>query len=180
MAKYDIKGLRQQEAEFERKVQTHFFEFFKAHDYMSPTPQVVTYKIDEQADIDKTYSGRGFYLILTDYPTENNKCTCKVGGLTVVYRGHCSVVKKRIQSHLSNTLYRANLPERGVRYDVCMNIDGQQGINITQDPYKKYRWSVMVHKMPKSSKAIREQAELAFDDVFSRPVGSREKRTKKV
>jgi hypothetical protein len=55
-----------------------------------------------------------------------------------------------------------------------MKLDGNDGINIGDARYSQFRWRVLVHKMKKSSKTMREQAELAFDDVFQRPLASRE------
>jgi hypothetical protein len=55
-----------------------------------------------------------------------------------------------------------------------MKLDGNNGINIDKHPSSGFRWRVALHKMPDSTKLIREQAEVAFDQVFGRPLGSRE------
>ncbi|WP_367351891.1 hypothetical protein [Achromobacter animicus] len=55
-----------------------------------------------------------------------------------------------------------------------MKLDEDNGINVTDPPYNGYRWRVLVHTMPKSSMFMRMQAELAFDQVFGRPLASKE------
>ena len=55
-----------------------------------------------------------------------------------------------------------------------MKLDGKNGINISDAPYRDFHWRVVVHKTQGSSKMIREQAERAFDAEFGRPLGSRE------
>lgn len=172
--KYDIKELRRREDDLALFVRQHFSDFFKKHDYIADSQDVVSYSIKTLADIERTYYGTGFYLILTDYMDSENCCSFVVGGLKAIYRGHCYTVKSRLKSHLFNAHYRSKLPERGVRYDVCMKLDDNNGINISEPPYNQYKWRVIVHKMKCSSKMIREQAEHAFDEVFSRPIGSKE------
>ncbi|MGN8120885.1 hypothetical protein ACTJK9_03890 [Pseudomonas sp. 22082] len=113
---------------------------------------------------------------MSDYQIEQNNCTFVIDGLKAIYRGHGYIVKNRLKSHLFNDHYRKNLPERGVRYDVCMKLDGNNGININEAPYSNYRWKIVVHKMLGSSRMMREQAEQAFDEVFNRPLASKEPR----
>ena len=55
-----------------------------------------------------------------------------------------------------------------------MKLDDKNGLTISDQPYSNYSWYVVVHKMANSSKVIREQAEHAFDEVFGRPLGSKE------
>lgn len=171
---YDIAALTRQEAQFAQAIKDHFVLFFTEHDYEIDTRSVVSCDVVGLADIERLYYGPGLYVIFTDYQRDSNRCTLESDGLKAIYRGHCYTMKKRLLSHLLNDHYRANLPERGVRYDVCMKLDEANGINITEPPYSEHRWRVVVHKMPDSSKLIREQAELAFDQVFGRPLGSRE------
>lgn len=172
--KYDIKQLREREAELSLFVRKHFYDFFKVHNYAIDSSDVVSYTIKSLADIERTYYGTGFYVILTDYLDSDNCCSFVVNGLKAIYRGHCYTVKSRLKSHLFNDHYRSKLPEKGVRYDVCMKLDDNNGINISEPPYSSYQWRVIVHKMKGSSKMIREQAEHAFDDAFLRPIGSKE------
>lgn len=175
---YNINQLTQLEKDLAITVRNHFETFFAAHDYAVDTSAVVSRNVSTLADIESCHYGTGFYLILTDYQAGENKCSFGVDGLKAIYRGHCYTVKKRLKSHLLNDHYRSTLPEKGVRYDVCMKLDGKNGINITEPPYNKYRWCVVAHKMKNSSKMIREQAEHAFDQVFGRPLASREVKVK--
>jgi hypothetical protein len=171
---YDIAALTRQEALLAQSITDHFVQFFNEHNYETDTRAVVTCDVGNLIDIERLHYGPGLYVIFTDYQRDMNPCTLESGGLKAIYRGHCYTMKKRLFSHLLNDHYRATLPERGFRYDVCMKLDEANGINIDQQPYCEYRWRVVVYKMPGSSKLIREQAELAFDQVFGRPLGSRE------
>jgi hypothetical protein len=179
MKTYNINFLRQLETTYASTAHEHFIDFFKHHDYKNDTKMVVAKDLKSVLDIEATYSGVGFYVILTDYQASVNNCTNSIDGLKAIYRGHCATVKKRLMSHLVNGHYRANLPEKGVRYDVCLKLDDVNGIDITRLPYSSYRWRVVVHKMVGSSKLMREQAEHAFDEVFGRPFGSKEKGIRK-
>jgi hypothetical protein len=175
---YDIEKLTNLEAALAADVRKHFADFFTSHDYTKDTGAVVSRKVSTLTDIEAIYYGTGLYLIFTDYQSEENVCSLEIDGLKAIYRGHCYTVKKRLKSHLFNDHYRASLPDKGVRYDVCMKLDDKNGINILEAPYSGYRWRVIIHKMKYSSKMIREQAEHAFDQVFSRPLGSREAKVK--
>lgn len=55
-----------------------------------------------------------------------------------------------------------------------MKLAGENGINITDSIFKKFRWFVVIHKMTGSNRLIREQAEKAFDELFNRPFASQE------
>ena len=171
---YNIQTLKKLESELKCIERKHFYKFFKEHDYTADTPQIVSLTVSSLSDIERVYSGAGFYLILTDYPTETNLCSFTVGNLKVIYRGHCYSVKDRLKSHLFNGDYRTSRRINSVSYDVCIKLGGKNGINLNEDQFKDHKWSVIVHKMRESSKMMREQAELAFDDVFSRPIASRE------
>lgn len=171
---YDIKQLVALENELRHTIRAQFVEFFSAHDYTKNCKAVVSKSLGSLSDAEAMYYGTGLYVIMSDYQFEENKCSLIINGLKAIYRGHCYTVKGRLKSHLFNDHYRSNLPATGVRYDVCMKLDDRNGINICDQPYSNYRWSVVVHKMKGSSKMMREQAELAFDEVFGRPLGSRE------
>jgi hypothetical protein len=171
---YDTKKLIELENELRNTIRTDFFKFFSSHDYTKDSKAVISRSVTTLDDAEVLHCGTGFYVIMSDYQIESNKCGLIVNGLKAIYRGHCYTVKGRLKSHLFNDHYRTNLPERGVRYDVCMKLDNNNGINICAPPYKDYRWSVVVHKMKGSSKMMREQAEFAFDEAFGRPLGSRE------
>lgn len=171
---YNINYLTSLELALQSTIRGHFKEFFSTHDYKTAVRGVASQEVTDLAGAEALYYSTGLYLILTDYQKEQNSCSLVVDGLKAIYRGHCYTVKSRIKSHLFNDHYRSKLPERGVRYDVCMKLDGNNGININAKPYSDYRWRVIVHKMKGSSKMMREQAELAFDETFGRPLGSRE------
>ncbi|KAF2394329.1 hypothetical protein [Pseudomonas frederiksbergensis] len=171
---YDIKNLIALESELKKNMRVHFVDFLSSHDYNKYSRSVVSKSMSTLLDAEKSYYGRGLYVILSDYQLDQNKCSFTLDGLKAVYRGHGYKVKSRLKSHLFNDHYRRNLPEKGVRYDVCMKLDDKNGINIDESPYNKYRWKVVVYKMMNSSKMMREQAELAFDEVYGRPLASKE------
>lgn len=171
---YDIAALKQQELRLTKNIRDHFIAFFREHDYGRDTKHVVSANVASLADVQKMSYGSGLYVIFTDYQCDANPCVLETDGLKAIYRGHSVTMKKRLLSHLLNDHYRQSLTETGVRYDVCIKLDDKNGINIDQPPYSRFRWRVAVHKMPQSTKLIREQAELAFDEVFGRPLGSRE------
>jgi hypothetical protein len=167
---YDIRTLKGIEAEIAQRIRAHFEEFFRLHDYSTSNDSVINVVVTSHEDVNSLYTQPGMYLILTDYMADANKCTFEHSGLKAIYRGHGWFIRKRLMSHLQNTEYKRTDGE----YRVCMKLDDKSGIDIDQPPYNEYRWRVIVHKMPSSSKLIREQAELAFDDVFGRPFASRE------
>ncbi|UHG98249.1 hypothetical protein [Pseudomonas sp. 7-41] len=171
---YKIKNLVTLEFELKTSMQKHFVDFFSSYDYKKTSKLVVIQSMSDLLDAEAAYSGRGLYVIMSDYQIEQNNCSFIIDGLKAIYRGHGYTVKNRLKSHLFNDHYRKNLPERGVRYDVCMKLDGKNGININEFPYSNYRWKVVVHKMIGSSRMMREQAERAFDEVFNRPLASKE------
>lgn len=173
---YDVKHLVSLEHEVKKDMRTHFVDFFSTHDYTQASKSVVSKSLSTLINVEVTHSGSGFYVIMSDYQLEQNNCRLIVDGLKAIYRGHCATVKSRLKSHLFNDHYRSRLPEKGVRYDVCMKLDDKNGINIDEFPYNNYRWQVVVHKMTGSSKMMREQAEWAFDHVFGRPLGSKERK----
>ena len=142
-------------------------------------------------DIENIISGAGFYVILTDFNINDNQCCLtKTKYIKAIYRGECSTVKKRIQSHLFNSKYKESYEERKRKYldkqknkgkeyyepfwPACLKLgNGSNGIDIDKE-YKNNDWYVVVHGMKGSSQEVRVQAELAFDDVFNKPVASRE------
>lgn len=171
---YDIKQLVALENELRQTIRSKFVDFFAAHDYTTDSKSVISRSVSSLSDAAALHYGTGLYVIMSDYQFEENKCRLIVDGLKAIYRGHSYRVKGRIKSHLFNDHYRSNLPAGGVRYDVCMKLDDKNGINVSDQPYSNYRWCVVVYKMKGSSKMIREQAEHAFDEVFGRPLGSKE------
>lgn len=152
--------------------------------------------IKSPSDLKGVTSGPGFYIIMTNHPVSgNNACRLTAnGGLRAIYRGECGAARKRIQSHLFNTQYSSEYDQRRSTYmnndknkgkafyepfwPACLKIkEGVNGINIdTDNEYNRSVWMVIVHDMKGSSQEVREQAELAFDDVFGKPIACREKR----
>ncbi len=131
-------------------------------------------------DLNKIPYENGFYVILTDYPLIGNNCSFKHNDLIAIYRGQCSQVRNRINSHLFNENYKKNHNGKSVNYTVCLKIDEKDkgGINIDKDSYSNYNWMVVIHKMKDSNKLIREYAEKAFDELYEKPICSREKKPK--
>jgi len=145
------------------------------------------------SDLDDITGAAGFYIILTDYPIENNNCMLSGHeNLRAIYRGECGTIRKRIQSHLFNTQYKEDYECRKTDYKnsekgkgkefyepfwpACLKPEpGVNGIDIDNEKYKNSEWLVIVHSMKGSSQEVRQQAELAFDEVFGKPVACRER-----
>ncbi|EJH2591706.1 hypothetical protein NDL33_004506 [Vibrio parahaemolyticus] len=149
-------------------------------------------KVESPKDINKIHATAGFYIIFTDLNIGSNKCALKYSDtLTAIYRGECDKVKRRVQSHLFNKKYKSEYQERKSVYlgkaenkgkefyeqywPACLKIgNGESGLNIHED-YHENNWYVLVHNMRGSSQEVRVQAELAFDNIFGKPLASREK-----
>jgi hypothetical protein len=174
--RYDVALLKAAEDSCHMYMREHFRAFFSDARYSDDLPvDVVWTNVKTTAEVLETYHGSGLYLILTNYSFDVNPCTLVVDKLKCIYRGHCATVRPRLMSHLFNVHYRASHPGgKAVKYEVCMKLDGNDGIDISAEPYSRYAWRIIIHKMKGSSKTMREQAELAFDDTFRRPLASRE------
>ena len=145
--------------------------YFNEIKYGEPLNDIQIIHLNSEEDIQKVYSGTGFYVILTGQKFSDNSSTFTFPGRNALYRGHCYSIKKRIMSHLANEQYN----QTNSLYKVCLKVNpGENGVNIDQEPYKQWGWTVIVHKMKGSSKVMREQAELAFGNVFGKPCKSRE------
>ncbi|MNK05488.1 hypothetical protein D3C87_233710 [compost metagenome] len=126
-------------------------------------------------DLDKVYAGSGFYIILCNKDIDQNLCSLVIDKYKAIYRGHSFFTRKRLKSHLFNTAYKAERKDNEPNYKVCLKFeDKTEGINIDSEPYSAMYWKVIIHKMNKSNQLIREQMELAFDEVYGRPIKSRE------
>ncbi len=149
-------------------------EFFNSIDLNTESDNIQILEIKEESEINKAFSGGSFYLILTDHKFEENICEFEYKGQKVIYRGHSYFTKKRLLSHLANEKYNKEGKNKP-HYEVCLKIEDKvNGININKEPYKNWKWTIIIFKMPKSSQLIREQAELAFDEKFKRPIKSKE------
>ncbi|PMH44670.1 hypothetical protein BCU68_12455 [Vibrio sp. 10N.286.49.B3] len=168
---YDIERLVKKELELKTLFHEHFSAFFEGFDYADISGErVKVVNVDSHEDISKLIYGTGLYVIFTDYQLDENPCSLCVDGLKAIYRGHGTRLKKRVESHLYNTLYNENRDR--TNYTVCMKLNGENGININKEPFNNYQWKVITHSMSGSSKTMREQAEQAFDSVYGRPLGS--------
>lgn len=152
--------------------------YFNSLDYSKPNKGIQILEIKSENDLDKIIYGNGFYIILTNYPVKINNFILEYNGLKAIYRGHSCRVKKRLYSHLANNEYnsKAKNEKYGTFYKACLKMgeDGINGININQEPYKNWRWSVIVHKMEGSSSLMREQVEKAFDIKYNKPNRSKQ------
>lgn len=171
------------------KTKETFVNFFEAYrDGKKEVGSVIMkYTIVDFLDTELIYTMQGVYIILTDYKMHENECTFNRDGLTAIYRGECVSVRKRVQSHIYNRQYnnsyesRKRLKQVAAEkfsepfYGACMKINPNiSGVNIDDPEYKNSKWQVIVIKMSGSTSPIRRQAELAFDQVFNKPLASRE------
>jgi hypothetical protein len=155
---------------------------------LSKNAHVAIYNLRDHSSLGSVYSMPGFYIICTDHAVADNLCTFSVDNKQMaIYRGECSSVRRRVESHLFNDKYQVLYEQRkreklsnGKKfsepyYGACIKIEPTvSGINIDAEPYNNSNWTIIVFKMPRSSSPIRKQAELAFDALFERPVASRE------
>lgn len=146
------------------------------------------YRLEEHESLNEIYSSQGFYAICTDHVVPGNSCKFVLDdSLRAIYRGECSSVRRRIESHLFNQQYKDSYESRKNQklasggkfsepyYGACIKIDPEvSGINIDSGEYAQNKWVVLVLKMYTSNSLIRKQAELAFDAAFGKPVASRE------
>ena len=184
----------------EAKVKEQFAEAFKAiyggkvvpSVFSKELPRIDRVILKKPEDLKRIYSGKGFYIILSNRPVDGNTCSLACGELRTIYRGECGTVRKRIQSHLFNNLYNANFKMRSSHYCAdpknqgrsfyeahwphCLKLDarGPSGIDVDQKPYSDFEWLVIVHRMKESSQRVRQLAEIAFDIAFGHPAGSRD------
>ena len=161
--------------EAKNDIKLDILNYLNQVNYEVTNNQIQIVKITTESDFAKIFNGRGLYIILTDYPLDNNTCSLNYKGGQAIYRGHCYKVKSRLKSHLLNKIYNQQRKDNDPHYKVCLKIDDKiNGININEVPYNKYNWYVIIHKMQNSSQVIREQAELAFDLKYNKPICSKE------
>lgn len=177
--------------EIKKQFQNYLSELKKSGltlEALARNSQVAAFNLSDHASLNAIYSSQGFYVICTDHYVPDNNCTFSLGNdQTAIYRGECSSVRRRIESHIFNSTYqklyekrkKSKLSEGGKfsepYYGACIKVDpAVSGINIDAAPYSQSKWSVVVLKMPGSSSPVRKQAELAFDALFGKPVASRE------
>ena len=145
--------------------------YLKSVDYTVSSKTIIVRKVASLKDLEDIPNINGFYIILSDYLTEANKCTLKFDGASAIYRGQAYHVKDRLKSHLFNSLYKADHKSYKTFYKTCMQVvKGIHGVDVDQKPYSKNNWYVIVHRMPGSSESIKELTELAFDDIHNKPI----------
>jgi hypothetical protein len=168
--KYDINALLEKYRACANDMTEEFRQFFRIFDYQNNDyKKIKITKIESLQSLDSVLSGAGFYLIASTMPTPNNGCRLQIGSSRVIYRGHSSNVRERLESHLFYGSYTTK--NAGRKFTVCMKLNGK---NVNLDECSKIDddWYVVTHSMPKSMKLIREAAEAAFDAEFGKPVCS--------
>ncbi|WP_426731567.1 hypothetical protein [Myxococcus faecalis] len=188
-----VQPVREQvQEEFRNAFRTLYPDDTIPDGFPAGSPSIEVISVTRWADLERIVDSPGLYIILTDYPIHENPCRLGSNDLRAVYRGESYTVGRRVRSHLANDAYRARhkallkkAEEDGTRFSEslwpnCMklSVGGPSGINVDQEPYSKYGWMVVVHRMSSSSQAVRKCAEAAFDAVFGRPVASRERARK--
>lgn len=169
-----------------QKIRCELSTYFRDINWQKLNQNDGLFKIEKYDDLKGLKSGPGFYVILTNYKETEKNCTLAINKNTAIYRGHCSNLRRRVESHLFNKKYneeyfkrRADKEKKGekfseVPFNACMKIDPEvSGININDETYSKYEWYVIQFKMPLSSQFIREQAEGVFDELFGKPFANR-------
>lgn len=174
-----IKKSKLKLQEVQESFKTEILNYLQNCDYTSNTKKYQVVDLKSFDDIKNVYGGTGFYIILTNLNFSDNESQLKISDLTAIYRGHSYKVKDRIMSHLFSSQYKAKelASKYPSNYSVCLKIeDGVNGIDIDKKPYSNYKWKIIVHKMKGSSELIRQQTEHAFDDIYKRPIKSRERK----
>lgn len=176
-----------------RTIKEKFVCYFGGIDWNESTQDNGLFEIENNGNVEKLHSGPGFYVILTDYKYGENDCTLIInGGFKAIYRGHCSNLRRRVESHLFNKQYNEEYSKRKtekkgtskkfseVPFNACMKIDAEDGINIDENTYSQYEWLVFQIKMPKSSRLTRELAEHTFDELYKTPLGNIHEKKRKL
>lgn len=169
--KFTLKKLISLDEAFQLACRAAIDDFYSSFDYTRlPADGISSVRLAQHEDLSNLYSMRGFYVILSDYKAAANPCRFEYERLKAIYRGHCRKLKKRIESHLFNADYEKD--RGGTAFDSCMQLDGKNGINIDDEPYCGYSWIIIQHKMPGSTKSMREFMEHQFDVAFDTPLCS--------
>ncbi|MDN3660361.1 hypothetical protein [Vibrio agarivorans] len=199
---YDVKSMKE---DIERavevvnqQVKNKFVDAFQAIYVDGNVPnkfpnevKIEKHIITSASALNEVLSGEGFYIIFTDAEIDGNNCLLTtVEGLKAIYRGECRTTKKRLQSHLFNRRYKEDYEHRKRNYlskpenankgfyepfwAACLKVDENNGLNLDESNDNS-QWMVIVHNMNGSSQKVRVLAELAFDEVFGKPIASRER-----
>jgi hypothetical protein len=174
-----IKQSKLKIKEIQDRFKADIITYLKSCDYNLISKKYQVVDLNNFDDLNKVYSGIGFYVILTSKNFTYNECQFIISDLKAIYRGHAYKVKDRIMSHLFSTNYKLKESKAKYKsnYTVCLKIeDGVNGIDIDTKPYSEHKWKLVVHKMRGSTELIRQQTEQAFDDIYKQPIKSREKK----
>lgn len=171
--KNKILDFKRKLKELNKNIRLELIDYFSSCEYDDSNKNLQILHLNNEADLDKVIYGRGFYIILTDKKLASESCDFNYNGYHAIYRGHSYFTKNRLKSHLSNKRYNTTKKPKEQKYTVCLKMEkGINGINIDEYPYKDWSWLVIIHKMDKSTKSIREQAEYAFDEIYGKPCKS--------
>ena len=169
---YNLEYIKKLTSEYEEKIIKHFKEFFneliKEDKIAVKDRKINIVKLKGHDDVKDLYNNAGFYVILTDYKLNNNKCKFKYKYsdnkyVKAVYRGEASHRKERITGHLFKDKYEGKDTN-------FMTVGSENGINIDKQPYCNYSWCVLMCSMDKSNQQVRICVEKAFDSVFGQPI----------
>lgn len=178
---YDDRQAEQILEQARQTIRARFVEFFSQADYLDTLEkgsvrikgsEIKAIRITEVDDLENLLYGHGFYVIVTNFPLVGNECTYSLGeGLTAIYRGQGERLKLRIESHLFHSYHLEQRKDEQKKYEVSLSLDDRH-VDIDQRPFRRYTWVVVQHPMTDASQVVREQMELAFDEVFTKPAAS--------
>ncbi|MBA4241444.1 MAG: hypothetical protein C0448_12015 [Sphingobacteriaceae bacterium] len=171
----DIKKYKASISNVQNEILSDIKNHLLSIDYTVTSKNTIIKKIETIEDFKSIPNIEGFYVIFSDFKTENNICTLKYNNTSAIYRGQSYDAKDRLKSHLINEEYVKTNPKYKRLFTTCMQIvKGTHGININYQPYNNSNWYVIVHRMEGSSEAIRELAEVAFDEIYNKPIFCRD------
>ncbi|MDX8044610.1 acylneuraminate cytidylyltransferase family protein [Gracilibacillus sp. S3-1-1] len=190
---FSIKAMKEKINENNREfIDNCFIPFFKDWNtkyregpIKDKAPKISIQKIKKREDL-KFIGERavGFYVILTDYIESEweNRNVCKFTlqdkcEVKAIYRGETGGNgRERLESHLFKKQYDNNKGKK-TSYSVCLKLKqgGQNGQNIDEDEkLKNSSWYVAFFVLSGSDSTIRKLVEKAFDEVYEKPICSRE------
>jgi hypothetical protein len=161
-----------------------FESFFHTYPPAPESPHYRVVEVGDESSFTSIPNEQGFYLIASNYEhalEKPNDCTLLINGSAVIYRGQADKVRERIRSHLDNKNYAAQkADEKADVWTRCLKLDkvkgNNGGINITDEPYRNFTWTVLMLPLPGSTSALRQYVEWGFDRVFEKPVASNERK----
>lgn len=126
-------------------------------------------------DLDPVTKNTGFYIILSNIDLPKNKCKFEILVDNIlykaIYRGEATDKHSRLIGHLFQQQYQGN----HVNFMNVAYLDRTyNGIDVDHPPFNKFNWIVIQFKMNDTCRSTRIQMEKAFDEVFNRPIFSKE------